>query len=745
MDLDLHILPLHRHESQDLPDLPGLFVADANISRRTSRSRKGDLLILHLSLDGTATLTADDQAEVLEVHSQAFFESSGSVTAALRTVCEQMNEFLLDRNREGASRNLQATGFFTAIVVHNGQVYTAQSGPNHVFTVHAVTAQHLHDPLLAGRGLGVGRSLNVHLNHAPLAAGDLLILATNPPNAWRADALQKAYGRPLGTIHRVLMNAAGSDLRAVLIQAHEGKGGFKILKTEGLASQPPPVTSPPPERATSSSAAVMTPSVPAKAAAEGRESAPAGEPAVDPTATSSLSKPVQTSHSGPLTAESSAPQRRRGRDGGKAVVAVGRAVGGTLKAFGYSVRAMLTRVLPGSELFSIPASTMAFIAIAVPLLLVTIAGVVYMQRGRQGQYNRAIDKANEVAAFAETLTDPNDQRIAWQAVLDYVNDAEKYLATEESAGMRIRAQASLDPLEGIERLDFQPVLLTALGDRVNIVRMVATRDELYMLDEVTGSVIRAFLTGRGFEIDPEFKCGSFGNTTYSIGKLIDIAPLPTANAQKADLFAMDGNGNALYCFADGSSAIAQSIAPPTSNWGEPRAFVLDNTQLYVLDPQTNAVWIYSGTEYAFVNSPSLFFFEDVPTMDGLIDFSVDLDDLYLLYEDGHIVTCTYAFAGQPTKCTDPALFTDTRPGKENTTTVAGTDFTQLRFSPPPDPSIYFLDTISNAIYHYSLRLTFQRQYRPLAPVGDNPTAFAISPARMVFLAFGNQVFGSTLP
>lgn len=735
MDLDLHILPLHRHEGQDLADLPGLFVADANISRRTSRSRKGDLLILHLALDGTATLTAEDQAEVLETHAQTFFESSGSVTAALRDVCEQMNDFLLDRNREGAARNLQATGFFTGLVVHNGQVYTAQSGPNHVFTVHAVTAQHLHDSLLAGRGLGVGRSLSVHLNHAPLAAGDLIILTTNPPAAWRAEALQKAYGRPLNTIHRVLMNAAGSDLRAVLIQAHEGKGGFKILKSEGLAALPSPIRSAAPDRATPTPDDGPT-AVPAKAAAEGRETVPA----IDPLATSSLSTPMQAARS-----ETQVSSRRRGSDSGKAVVAVGRAVGGTLKTIGYSLRAMLTRLLPGSELFSIPASTMAFIAVAVPLLLVTVAGVVYMQRGRQGQYNRAMEDAEKYAAFAETQTDPNNQRLAWQAVLDSVNAAEKYLATEDSLAMRVRAQASLDPLEGIERLDFQPVLLTALGDRVNIVRMVSTRDELYMLDETSGSVIRAFLTGRGFEIDTEFKCGSFGNTTYSIGKLIDMAALPTANSQEADIYAMDANGNALYCFADGSSAIAQPVAPPTSNWGDPQAFVLDSGQLYVLDPQTNAVWIYSGEDYAFINAPSLFFFDDVPPMEGVIDFSIDLDDLYMLYEDGHIVTCTYAFGGQPTKCTDPALFTDTRPGKESGTLVAGTDFTQLRFSPPPDPSIYFLDTVSSAIYHYSLRLTFQRQYRPLAPVGENPTAFAISPARMVFLAFGNQVYGSLLP
>ena len=742
MSIDIHILPIHRHEGQDLSDLPGLFVADSNVTRKATRSRKGDLLILHLALDGTATLSADDQAEVLEAHAQAFFESGGSVTSALRALGEQLNEFLLDRNREGASRNLQATGLFTGIVIHNGQVYTAQCGPNHVFTVHAVTAQELHDPLLAGRGLGVSRSLNIHLNHAPLAAGDLIILSTDPPNAWKADALQKAYGRQIGTIQRVLMSAAGADLRAVILQAHEGKGTFKILGSEDLKGLPAPVAPTAPRREDSTPGAAPQSIAPEKAVAEGRPPLPGGNPVPDPMATSSLSRPVQAAQS----SDAAPPRRRRrNREGGKAVLTVLRAFGAAMRSIGYSIRAFLSRVLPGTELFAIPSSTMVFFAVAVPILLVTVAGVVYMQRGRTGQYNRWFDQAEEVAAFAENRTDPNEQRIAWQAVLDYLDDAEKYQITQESQALRIKAYATLDPLQMIERLDFQPVLLTNLSDKVNIVRMVATRDELYMLDEVTGSVIRAWLSGRGLEIDPEFDCGSFGNSSYSIGKLIDIAALPINNVKGAVIFAMDANGNALFCKDDGSPPLGQPVAPPTNNWGDPTAFVLNNNQLYVLDPTRSAVWIYRGTDFAFVNAPDLFFFDDIPPMEGVIDLAVDGDDLYLLYEDGHIVTCTYAFGGQPTKCTDPATYTETRPGQESSTIVPGTKFSQLRFTPSPDASVHILDEASGGIYHYSLRLTYQRQYRPLAPIDRVPTAFAISPARMIFMAYGNQVYGSLLP
>lgn len=745
MSLDLQILPLFRKNGQELPDLPGLFLADAGISRRSTRSRKGDLLLLHIVLEGTATLSAEDLAQVLETHAQSYFESSGSVTSALREVAEALNDFLLERNREGASEGLQATGLFTGLVLRNEQVFTIQTGPTHLFTIHAVAAQDIHDPMLSGRGLGLGRAVTAHLNHAPLAPGDLIILTPNPPAAWKPDALQKAYGRSMQTIHRVLTNAAGADLRAVILQAQDGKGRFTVLKRDSLSARPPSVPAAPPDRADTPSGAAAPAAAPVKAAAEGREqTAPAeagGAPPAEQVMTSSLSKPVQVASETPP--EEAAPPVSR--TAGKALLAVLRAFGSALRAFGYSARATIGRVLPGTDLFTIPASTMAFIAVAVPVLMVTVAGVVYVQRGRLGQYNEYYAKAQEVAEFAATRTDPNEARISWQAVLDYLSLAEEYQMTDETQALRITAFAALDPLDGIERLDFQPALLTALSERVNIVRMVATRDELYMLDETSGSVIRAFLTGRGFEIDTEFKCQSFGNSVYSIGPLIDIAVLPSNNSLEADIFAMDGDGNALYCKDDGSPAVAQSIAPPASNWGEPRSFVLDSGALYVLDPQTNAVWIYSGEDYAYVTPPRLFFDEDVPQMAGVIDFAVDLDDLYMLYEDGHMTTCTFGFAGQPTKCVDPAPFTDPRPGRESSLTVDGALFTQLRFSPPPDPSIYLLDTAGGGIHHYSLRLTYQRQYRPETDIDGDITAFAISSGRMVFLAYGNEVFWAVMP
>jgi hypothetical protein len=56
-----------------------------------------------------------------------------------------------------------------------------------------------------------------------------------------------------------------------------------------------------------------------------------------------------------------------------------------------------------------------------------------------------------------------------------------------------------------------------------------------------------------------------------------------------------------------------------------------------------------------------------------------------------------------------------------------------------------LDAEAGAVYHYSLRLTFQRQFRPLAAHAETATAFAVSPGRMMFLAYGNEIFWALIP
>jgi len=227
--------------------------------------------------------------------------------------------------------------------------------------------------------------------------------------------------------------------------------------------------------------------------------------------------------------------------------------------------------------------------------------------------------------------------------------------------------------------------------------------------------------------------------------LIDIAPLPRGNEQNADVLAMDANGNLLYC-TTGDVPVAVSMQPPDINWGSPLAMTVDTGDLYILDPQNNAVWIYRNVNTE--NPPRLFFGEEIPPMQDVIDLAVNGSDLYLLHEDGHLTTCEYSgLAESPTRCEDPAIFSDPRPGRESGATLSDAVFNEILFSPPPDPSIFLLEPNTKTIYHFSVRLTLQRLYQAIDPLPDGlATAMAVDKInRNAFLAIGNQVYSAPLP
>jgi hypothetical protein len=344
------------------------------------------------------------------------------------------------------------------------------------------------------------------------------------------------------------------------------------------------------------------------------------------------------------------------------------------------------------------------------------------------------------------LEAPNELRVAWREVLTLVDSAEAYQVTEESSSLRSYALTVLDGLDKVERLVFQAAIVGGLPRTAQITRMVVDLNgDLYMLNATDGSVLRAEFGSQGYELDQEFICGPMPQPLI-IGPLVDIVPLPPGDEDQATLLGMDGNGNLVKCLPGGVLPLAFQMGPPDTNWGSPMAMGLDDNDLYVLDPMTNAVWIYWGRD-GYRERPRFYFADQVPPMQDVIDLSVSSENLYLLHEDSHITTCTFSLLREtPTRCTDPAEFTDLRPGRQGGENITDASFNQILHTPPPDPSIYLFDPQAHSIYHFSMRLTLQRQYQPSIFLSDEPaTAFTISPTRLVLLAIGDLVYFAALP
>lgn len=425
----------------------------------------------------------------------------------------------------------------------------------------------------------------------------------------------------------------------------------------------------------------------------------------------------------------------------------------TWAALGAGLSKLVARAIPGQpvEGLNLSPSTMLFVALAIPLAVVAIAATVYFQRGRGEQYQAYLRTANQFAEQAVAQEDLTLRREGWTQVIFWLDKAGEYGQSDEGDQLRAQAQGVMDEMDGIARLTFLPTGGGSLPEGVNIVRMVATINDVYLLDSQNGQVFRLFRTGQGYELDAQFTCGPGRAGSTIIGPLLDIAAMPPINDFKATVTGIDRGGNLVFCAPGVTGFSSMTLIPPDINWGQITDMVLFQDVLYVLDPQVNAVYRFFGEDgLMFASPPRLFFDVQIPHMADVIDLAADQEYLYLLHADGSMTTCSSA--GFSVECSDPAPYGDLRAGRTpDPLSFEGTNFVSMQATQPPDPSLYVLDDQAASIYHFSLRkLNLQRQYRPeLQPDYPLPerqaTAFVITPNRRAILAFGNQIFFAPLP
>jgi hypothetical protein len=414
----------------------------------------------------------------------------------------------------------------------------------------------------------------------------------------------------------------------------------------------------------------------------------------------------------------------------------------------------LPRLLPGtdaSQPFSLPSYALIFIAVVIPVAVVTVASVVYLRFGQSIQYDELYAQASNAKIQAVSETDPARQRDAWQRVLTYLNDADEYRETDESKQLRNEAQFQLDILMGIGRLEFIPAFANGLGNAAQISRMAASESDLYMLDAQDGKILRASFTGRSLELDTAFNCqpGSYGG--YQVGTLIDLLALPKVNALGATVMGIDAGGNSLYCAPNQVPKAIPLPALPNTNWGRITSVALDSGNLYVLDAQSRAVWVFVGKDGTFVDTPYFYFGNEIPpNIDSATDLAVNSDDLYMLHADGHLSTCTFSRLSEvPTRCQDPAPRVDNYPAHRDIDIFQLAHFTQMAITSPPNSVILLLDSENQSVFRFSPR-SFELQTQVTGYAGKaNPfeggpvQAMAVSPNYVLYLAIGDQVYFAT--
>ena len=178
--LDINLLALARQAGKDQTGLPGFYAVSP--PRRTARGRADDYLIILLSCTGGAPFPTNLQEQWFERMSQAYYQTPGSTTAAMRAAAQALNQQLFDRALRGAGTR-QGLGLLTLAVVRSEQIFLAQCGPQHAFVIAPDRLDHFYDPENAGSGLGVARTVAIRFFQS--ASAPQRVRARHPPApAW---------------------------------------------------------------------------------------------------------------------------------------------------------------------------------------------------------------------------------------------------------------------------------------------------------------------------------------------------------------------------------------------------------------------------------------------------------------------------------------------------------------------------------------------------------------------------------
>jgi hypothetical protein len=803
MALDLTISPLYRINGQEAPAMPGLLALTP--PRTAARGRDQDRLVTYLLLTGNSIFTTSEYMKFAEDAAKVFYATSGSLTSALRIAAESLNKALLERNMETSSRGQYAIGWLAIGALRDLQVTFLLSGPMHAWHFAQGEARHIFEPNVSGRGLGMSQNTSIHYAQVPLQMGDRLLFCGRVPTAWEP-TLKDSTPSSLEAMRRRLTTLTTEDLNAVLMQTSNGTGKMNLLSgtAELKEEMPAPVALPPSlprrqepvptlqeEESNYSSAHVVQPSsyapareteFPAKntesLASVPRNTLPRNFPSSIPRADTSISTPILENNTNETEPEPEVvdvptpfepqPVREEGkvetppvpREPSARARRAARTLAGGIQAsrrfgtsFGERLRNFLPRLLPNSDPqpeLSAPSNfAMIVMSIVIPLIVVVMLMVVYLKYGRSLQYDTYINQAQQNRDYAVQMTDPIEQRRAWDSVLENVAQAEAHNITDQSTALRDEANTNRDALLGITRLQFNPVFASSVG--IDISRMAASESDLFMLDAANGAVLRAQLTnGGGFQLDTSFNCrpGVYGE--YTVGPLVDIIAMPTLTTINATLLGVDANGNLLYC-APGEVPRAIPLPVPDTNWGRVTAFIMDAGNLYVLDAPSRAVWVYTGKDGNFIDRPYFFFNEQTPTQD-VIDMIVSGDELYMLHADGHISNCSYnRIETNPQKCRDPFPLINPFKAYQDEDLFSTAHFTQMLFAAPPDQSILILNADTQSVMRFTPRsLELQNQYRPTTgrvnPIPAGPVdAVAVSPNHYLFMALDGQVYFAQTP
>ncbi|MFZ3151731.1 MAG: hypothetical protein WA116_08625 [Anaerolineaceae bacterium] len=789
--------------SADNDSLPGFFAAA--IPRRTARGREDDSLMIFLTLLGGKTVTNEQLQQWQQRLADIFYRTGGSVTSAMRAVVDGINLTLIEKNLKQVEDTDHVSAYLSLAVIHHDTLFLAQSGSSQVITWKTDSQSFFFDPDLGGRGLGLSQAPKLRFFQDSIADGDMILFSTAFPSTWIRGGLP-SQTPDAGIMWQAMQSALPLRASVAVAQVKAGEGTVIRNSFPSLSAQSEQQTQTsteivdkpqeepkaaieellPEEKMLSSEERTPLPALHDEAAEQTEETEPLTEKTGVPEAQPAVAEPVEEQ---PATKPEPIPTpqlteavearakeaesrlaERAAREGEKQQKKAARKSekehqkketyrkiadgAGKVNRLSAKIGRIFSKPVTteeGTLIKKEPLSTGTKImwAILVPLVVAVIGSSIYISKGREDQFQYLMAQARAAANNTELMTGADQQREGWNQVSYWLDQAGEYRQTDEMRALRVQAQQALDLLDNAVRLNYQVAFPGSQLPSLEISQIITVGNDVFILDDATGVVLHLNLTNKGYQVDLEFNCQPGTYDDIQVGDLVEMTAITVNNPAKAPLLALDAAGNSLYC-AIGQNPSAVALIPPDGGWGEIKSITVDSGRLFVLDPLNNALWIYRGFSTQFNTVPDSYFEDESIDLSRAVEAAVGGDELFLLYQDGHTAHCLASNVTGTVECQDPYPYQDTREGAEaGSVNFESLGFGHVSYSPPPDPSVYFLAPNSAELYQFSLRLNLNRIYRSSFAEGGLPmreaTAFNVASNRKIFMAFGNELFWAELP
>jgi len=649
---------------------------------RAARGRESELLFVLLDLTGPASPHL--YRELHAVVAQAYWSTTGSITAGLRQAAAAANGHLFRSNLRSAPSDRCEGGLISA-VLHDDDLFILQAGSGRACFAHGEHVGRF------SRGeepppLGVGPLADVRLYHTFVAPGDMLLLASpalirQVGDVGLARVLSRAGVKAvLDGLEQV---GAGADFAALVVHW--------ALPEEEPASRELPRPVPRHER---------EPTRPERMPLRSERSDARPRPA----------RKVPRPERMPLRSKRSdaRPKPARGPGPGLAGRIKGglRSAGRGIAAFGAwlagGVRTLFRRMLPGPQRATRrrarsprPAprenrTVMMAIAIGIPVVLAIVVALAYLSFGTNARVRGFISQAEAEVALAQAAEDNDgdrhleEARLHWEMALDHARNATRLRPGDPVAtALQAQARAAIDLFDGIVRL--QPALLWDFGPGTGVPgyerQLVIHGQMIFVLDPGGGWVAKLTLSPTGVPVSPTGVPVSPTGVPVSptgvpvsptgvpvspngdrvveqgdspilvqtgqdvgggeVGAMVDcVWGSPGDERQASSLLILEEDGGVVsydpaWVDEDGSPRLARSFLGTSPS--SPKVVDSFGGRLYILDTDANQIWRYDPREDTYPDRPDRYFATSPPrSLADALDMVID-GHIYVLYEEGEIL------------------------------------------------------------------------------------------------------------